>query len=54
MADQVRRTQRPVTLEPMPPNERRIIHLMLAEDHEVETSSIGEGENRKVSISLKR
>ena len=54
MADQVRRTRRPVTLEPMPPNERRIIHLTLAEDHEVETSSLGEGENRKVSISLKR
>ena len=54
MADQVRRTRRPVTLEPMPPNERRIVHLTLAEDREVETSSIGEGENRKVSISLKR
>jgi spoIIIJ-associated protein len=54
MADQVRRTRRPVTLEPMPPNERRIIHLTLAEDREVETSSMGEGENRKVSISLKR
>ena len=54
MADQVRRSRRPVTLEPMPPNERRIIHLTLAEDHEVETSSLGEGENRKVSISLKR
>ena len=54
MADQVRRTRRPVTLEPMPPNERRLIHLTLAEDHEVETSSIGEGENRKVSISIKR
>lgn len=54
MADQVRRTRRPVTLEPMPPNERRIVHLTLAEDGEVETSSTGEGENRKVSISLKR
>ena len=54
MADQVRRTRRPVTLEPMPPNERRIVHLTLAEDREVETSSMGEGENRKVSISLKR
>lgn len=54
MADQVRRTQRPVTLEPMPPNERRLVHLMLAEDRDVETSSTGEGENRKVSISLKR
>src|SRR5207248_62645 len=50
MADQVKRTRRPVTLEPMPPNERRIIHLALAEDHQVETSSLGEGDTRKVSI----
>jgi spoIIIJ-associated protein len=54
MADQVRRTRRPVTLEPMPPNERRIVHLTLANDAEVETSSLGEGENRKVSITPKR
>ncbi len=54
IADQVRRTQRAVTLEPMPPNERRIVHMTLAEDRDVETSSTGEGENRKVSISLKR
>ena len=38
----------------MPPNERRIIHLTLSEDRDVETASVGEGENRKVSISLKR
>jgi spoIIIJ-associated protein len=54
MADQVKRTRRPVTLEPMPPNERRIVHLALAEDREVETSSIGEGETRKVSITPRR
>ncbi|MBI5285561.1 MAG: protein jag [Chloroflexi bacterium] len=54
MADQVKRTRRPVTLEPMPPNERRIVHLALAEDRQVETSSIGEGETRKVSITPRR
>lgn len=54
MADQVKRTRRPVTLEPMPPNERRIIHLALAEDGEVETSSLGEGDTRKVSITPRR
>lgn len=54
MADQVKRTRRPVTLEPMPANERRIIHLALAEDRQVQTSSVGEGEARKVSISLRR
>lgn len=54
MADQVRRTGRPVMLEPMPPNERRIIHVFLAEDAKVMTSSVGEGEDRKVEISLRR
>jgi spoIIIJ-associated protein len=54
MAEQVKRTRRPVTLEPMPPNERRIIHLALAEDRQVETSSLGEGDTRKVSIIPRR
>ena len=53
-AETVKRTKRPVTLEPMPPNERRIIHLTLSEDRYVQTDSVGEGEERKVSISLKR
>lgn len=52
-ADQVKRTQRAVTLDPMPANERRIIHLALSEDRHVSTSSVGEGDNRKVSISLR-
>ena len=53
-AEQVKRTKRPVTLDPMPPNERRIIHLTLSEDRYVQTDSIGEGDERKVSVSLKR
>lgn len=54
MAERVRRTGETVTLEPMPPNERRIVHLVLAEDSSVITSSIGEGEARKVSIAPRR
>jgi spoIIIJ-associated protein len=54
MADQVKRTRRPVTLEPMPPNERRIIHLALSEDRQVETVSTGEGDARKVAINPRR
>jgi spoIIIJ-associated protein len=38
----------------MPPNERRIIHIALAEDAYVTTTSIGEGEARKVSINPRR
>jgi spoIIIJ-associated protein len=54
MADQVRRTRRPITLEPMPANERRLIHLALANDRDVETASVGEGETRQVSITPRR
>ena len=54
MADQVKRTKRPVQLEPMPPNERRIIHLALADDRYVTTSSTGEGDARKISIQPRK
>jgi spoIIIJ-associated protein len=50
MAERVRETGQLMTLEPMPPNERRIVHLALAQDESVITESIGEGENRKVVI----
>jgi spoIIIJ-associated protein len=54
MAERVRETGRSVTLEPMPPNERRIVHLALAEDPTVATTSVGEGESRKVAINVRR
>lgn len=54
MADRVRQTGRSVTLEPMPAAERRIIHLVLAEDELVTTGSVGEGEDRKVVIYPRR
>jgi spoIIIJ-associated protein len=38
----------------MPPNERRIIHLALADDPAVMTVSIGEGDARKVAITPSR
>ena len=53
-ASRVRGTGRSVTLEPMPPNERRIVHLALADDPAVLTVSIGEGEARKVAITPSR
>jgi len=53
-AARVRGTGRSVTLEPMPPNERRIVHLTLADDPNVMTVSIGEGEGRKVAITPTR
>lgn len=50
MADQALQQGRAVTLEPMPANERRIIHLTLRERADVETKSVGEGQTRKVTI----
>lgn len=54
LAEQVKSRQRTMTLELMPPDERRIIHLTLADHPDVTTHSIGEGEGRKVVISLKQ
>lgn len=54
MADRVKQTGRSITLEPMPAAERRIVHLALANDPQVITSSVGYGEARKVAISLRR
>lgn len=53
LADQAVQTGRVVTLEPMPPNERRIIHLTLRERVDVQTKSVGEGNARKVTIHPK-
>jgi spoIIIJ-associated protein len=54
LAEKVRSTGRTITLEPMPANERRIVHLALAGDSQVTSFSLGDGESRKVAISLKR
>jgi spoIIIJ-associated protein len=50
MADQAVERGRTVALEPMPPHERRIIHLTLRERADVSTRSVGEGSGRKVTI----
>lgn len=50
MADEAVERNRTVSLEPMPPHERRIIHLALREREDVETRSVGEGSARKVTI----
>lgn len=50
MAKKVVTRRRPVSLEPMPPHERRIIHMTLRDNDEVYTQSSGEGKRRKVRI----
>jgi spoIIIJ-associated protein len=51
VADRVASSGRPVTLEPMPPDERRIVHLALAENPEVTTTSTGEGDGRQITVT---
>jgi spoIIIJ-associated protein len=53
MADKVVSNGKPLNLEPMPPNERRIIHMTLREHSKVYTQSRGEGNRRQVRILLK-
>jgi len=53
IADQVADTGRNQALEPMPPNERRIIHLELHDHPLVETESEGEDPSRKVIVRVK-
>lgn len=50
VARQVSRNKRPISLEPMPPNERRIVHLTLQNQPSVTTESSGEGAMRRVTI----
>jgi len=54
IAYKVKRTRRPVSLEPMNPYERRIIHSALQNDKYVTTYSEGEEPFRKVVIALKK
>lgn len=50
VARQVTRSGRPIVLEPMPPNERRIIHLTLLSHPGVATQSSGEGAQRRITV----
>lgn len=50
MAQKAKQQRRPISLEPMSPYERRIIHITLRDHKEVYTQSVGEGDRRKVRI----
>ena len=54
IAYKVKRTKRPVALEPMNPFERRVIHSALQNDRYVTTHSEGEDPYRHVVVKLKR
>jgi spoIIIJ-associated protein len=52
-ADEAKRTRRPQLLPPLSPGERRLVHLALASDPEVETESEGDGYLKRVAVRLK-
>jgi len=52
--EKVKRSGRPITLNPMNPYDRRIVHLALQEDKNLKTISRGEGLYKKVVISPAR
>jgi len=53
-ARRVKQSGKSLTLDPMTPNERRIIHAALQRDRYVTTHSEGEGEKRHVVITLRK
>lgn len=53
LAHKVKKSHKPIFLEPMNPYERRVIHSALQQDKFVETHSEGEEPYRKVVITLK-
>ena len=54
IAYKVKRTKRPVSLEPMNPYERRVIHSALQNDKYVTTHSEGDEPFRRVVVTLKK
>ncbi|NLP43986.1 MAG: protein jag [Peptococcaceae bacterium] len=54
LAEKVKRTGNKIVLEPMTPQERRIIHTALQNEWKISTFSEGEEPHRRVVISLKR
>ena len=53
VARRVSDTGRSITLEPMPANERRVVHMALSDHPEVTTESSGYGDSRQVTIQIR-
>lgn len=53
IASKVKRSRKAISLEPMNPYERRIIHSVLQNDHQVSTISEGEDPNRYITVVLR-
>ena len=53
IAQRVASSGQSITLEPMPPNERRAVHVALADHPTVTTESTGMGQDRQVVVSVR-
>jgi spoIIIJ-associated protein len=54
MAERASFSKQTVALEPMPAYERRIVHITLRDHPSVTTQSVGDGDQRKVTIIPKK
>jgi spoIIIJ-associated protein len=54
LAEKCRKTGRPVEMDPMSPSERRVVHVALANETDLETRSEGEGIYRHLVIFPKK
>lgn len=52
-AQNVRKTGKPFTFGKLNSTERRVIHLALAAEEDLQSESVGEGRDRKLQVSLK-
>jgi spoIIIJ-associated protein len=52
LAIKVKNQRKPYTLDPLNSYERRIVHMALADDKEIITTSVGDGEFKRITISL--
>ena len=49
-ADEVLQEGAPVELEPMSSTDRRVIHVLFEDHHDIVTSSVGEGDDRRIVL----
>jgi spoIIIJ-associated protein len=54
LGDKAKRIKKPVTTNPLNPHDRRIVHMTLKEDEQLDTRSRGEGPLKKILIMPKR
>lgn len=54
LSSQVKKSGKPANVQPLPPQERRVLHLAIEEEQTLDIKSVGQGFERKMVISLRR